>query len=37
MEIVYYPHPALRWKSKPIREINAELRSIREKIADYDT
>jgi peptide deformylase len=26
MNIVYYPHPALRWKSKPITEINAELR-----------
>lgn len=28
MEIVEYPHPALRWKSKPVREINARLRSI---------
>lgn len=28
MEIVYYPHPALRWKSKPVKHINAELRSI---------
>ena len=27
MQIVYYPHPALRWKSKPITEINSELRS----------
>jgi len=27
MEIVLYPHPALGWKSKPITEINAELRS----------
>jgi len=26
MEIVHYPHPALRWKSKPVAEINAELR-----------
>lgn len=26
MKIVQYPHPALRWKSKPIAEINAELR-----------
>lgn len=26
MEIVQYPHPALRWKSKPITEINAQLR-----------
>lgn len=28
MEIVHYPHPALRWKSKPVSEINAKLRSI---------
>lgn len=28
MEIVHYPHPALRWKSKPVREINANLRTI---------
>lgn len=27
MEIVHYPHPSLRWKSKPVQEINAELRS----------
>jgi len=26
LEIVHYPHPALRWKSKPVKEINAELR-----------
>jgi peptide deformylase len=31
MNIVYFPHPALRWKSKPIVEINAELReTVRE-------
>ncbi|MFQ5732461.1 MAG: peptide deformylase [Planctomycetaceae bacterium] len=31
MEIVPFPHPALRWKSKPVREINAQLRAtIRE-------
>lgn len=28
MEIVRYPHPALRWKSKPITEIDADLRNI---------
>jgi peptide deformylase len=28
MEIVLYPHPALRWKSQPIREVNAELRRV---------
>jgi len=27
MEIVPYPHPALRWKSQPVREINSELRA----------
>lgn len=28
MEIVYYPHPALRWKSQPIRQINDEVREV---------
>jgi peptide deformylase len=28
MEIVPYPHPALRWKSLPVREIDANLRKI---------
>ena len=27
MEIVHFPHPALRWKSKPITRIDAKLRS----------
>jgi len=27
MQIVQYPHPALRWKSKPIVEIGEELRA----------
>ncbi len=26
MEIVLYPHPALRWKSQPVQEINTALR-----------
>ena len=26
MEIVLYPHPALRWKSHPVQEIDATLR-----------
>ncbi len=31
MEIVKYPHPALRWKSSPVKAINAELRNtVRE-------
>lgn len=28
MEIVSYPHPALRWKSRPVQEINNDLRKI---------
>lgn len=32
MEIVPYPHPALRWKSQPIREVNADLRRIVEEM-----
>lgn len=34
MEIVLYPHPALRWKSKPVREINADLRRTVEEMFD---
>ena len=34
MNIVYYPHPALRWKSKPITEINAGLREIVREMFD---
>jgi peptide deformylase len=31
MEIVHYPHPALSWKSKPLTDISADLRSsVRE-------
>lgn len=32
MEIVHYPHPSLSWKSKPVREINPELRNIVEQM-----
>ncbi len=28
MQIVQYPHPALRWKSQPVVEIDAELQAI---------
>lgn len=28
MQILPYPHPALRWKSKPIQEINDGLRKV---------
>jgi peptide deformylase len=34
MQIVQYPHPALRWKSKPVVEINAELRKIVREMFD---
>lgn len=34
MEIVQYAHPALRWKSKPVREINADLRRIVAEMFD---
>jgi len=31
MQILPFPHPALRWKSEPVREINAALRqTVRE-------
>lgn len=32
LDIVHYPHPALRWKSKPVTEINAELRQCVERM-----
>ena len=28
MDILPYPHPAFRWKSKPIQEINDDLRRV---------
>ena len=34
MQVVHYPHPALRWKSKPIREINAPLRKTVQEMFD---
>jgi peptide deformylase len=34
MQIVQYPHPALRWKSRPIVEINAELRDTVRRMFD---
>ncbi|HUG93358.1 MAG TPA: peptide deformylase [Planctomycetaceae bacterium] len=34
MQIVHYPHPALRWKSKPIVEINADLRATVRRMFD---
>lgn len=34
MEIVYYRHPALRWKSKPITRIDTSLRSTVREMFD---
>jgi peptide deformylase len=34
MQIVQYPHPALRWKSQPITQIDAELRTTVRKMFD---
>lgn len=34
LEIVHYPHPALRWKSKPIQRIDADLRRTVEEMFD---
>lgn len=34
MQIVRYPHPALRWKSKPIQKIDAELRNTVRQMFD---
>ena len=28
MQVVSYPHPALRWKSKPITRIDADLKQM---------
>ena len=34
MQIVLYPHPALRWKSRPILRIDAQLRSVVREMFD---
>ena len=34
MEIVTYPHPTLRYKSKPIRRVDADLRAIVREMFD---
>lgn len=34
MEIVPYPHPALRWKAKPVSQIDAALRSTVREMFD---
>ena len=34
LEIIYYPHPTLRYVSKPIKRVDAELRKIAEEMLD---
>lgn len=34
LQIVNYPHPALRWKSKPVKSITPELRDIVRNMFD---
>ena len=34
MQIVQYPHPALRWVSKPVREVNDEIRRIAREMLE---
>jgi peptide deformylase len=34
LKIVYYPHPTLRYVSKPVRRVDAKLRSIVEEMFD---
>ena len=35
MQIVQYPHPALRWKSKPVLEITLELQKTIREMFDW--
>ena len=34
LEVVHYPHPTLRYKSKPIRKVDAELREIADEMLE---
>ena len=34
LEIIYYPHPTLRYVSKPIKRVDAELRKIADQMLD---
>lgn len=34
LEIVHYPHPALKWKSKPLREVDETLRGFVREMFD---
>ncbi|QEF99333.1 Peptide deformylase [Stieleria maiorica] len=34
LEIIYYPHPTLRYVSKPIKRVDAELRKIADEMLE---
>ena len=34
LEIIFYPHPTLRFKSKPVRKVDAELRAMANEMLD---
>jgi peptide deformylase len=34
LQIVKYPHPALRWVSKPVRDVNSEIRDIARQMLE---
>ncbi len=34
LEVIYYPHPTLRYVSKPIKRVDADLRRIAEEMLD---
>jgi peptide deformylase len=34
LEVIYYPHPTLRYVSKPIRKVDADLRKIADEMLE---
>ena len=34
LQIVHYPHPTLRWKSKPVKRVDSNLRNIVRRMFD---
>ncbi|KAA5539850.1 peptide deformylase [Roseiconus nitratireducens] len=34
LEVIYYPHPTLRFVSKPVRRVDADLRRIADEMLD---
>lgn len=34
LEVIYYPHPTLRYTSKPIKRVDADLRRIADEMLD---